>query len=227
MRIDSFEGGRLPPKSQIKSIRVTRDQFAAENHSADSFFVEVITQPGIGPIRTGRQVRLSQQRHERAQCLHADKRAKSRICSTGFNVGGGLIQNKASFFINVNGNSSYDTPNSSIARSTGTTRRDAEVPRAARFPVVERQFRLGGDARSDAAFQLQPRRLREQEPGHRPVRRPRARVRVGKSEQHVSRSGSGATRPPVLHQHAAQRRLDRFGAAVGGREADNPHPRRP
>ena len=52
LRIDSFEGGRLPPKSQIKSIRITRDQFAAENHSADSFFVEVITQPGIGPVRT-------------------------------------------------------------------------------------------------------------------------------------------------------------------------------
>ena len=48
LRIDSFEGGRLPPKSQIKSIRVTRDQFAAENHSADQFFVEVITQPASG-----------------------------------------------------------------------------------------------------------------------------------------------------------------------------------
>ena len=77
MRIDSFEGGRLPPKSQIKSIRVTRDQFAAENHSADSFFIEVITQPGIGPIRTGVRYGLAQQRHERAQCLHADERGRA------------------------------------------------------------------------------------------------------------------------------------------------------
>ena len=83
MRIDSFEGGRLPPKSQIKSIRVTRDQFAAENHSADSFFVEVITQPGIGPDPHGRQIRLSQQRDERAQCLHADERGRAGSAVTG------------------------------------------------------------------------------------------------------------------------------------------------
>ena len=30
IRVDSFEGQQLPPKSQIKSIHVTRDQFAAE-----------------------------------------------------------------------------------------------------------------------------------------------------------------------------------------------------
>ena len=41
----------LPPKSQIKSIHVTRDGFAAENHNAGAFFVDIVTQPGIGPIR--------------------------------------------------------------------------------------------------------------------------------------------------------------------------------
>jgi hypothetical protein len=33
IRVDSFEGGQLPPKSQIKSIHVTRDGFAAENQA--------------------------------------------------------------------------------------------------------------------------------------------------------------------------------------------------
>lgn len=32
--VDSFEGAQLPPKSQIRSIRIARDQFAAENHNA-------------------------------------------------------------------------------------------------------------------------------------------------------------------------------------------------
>ena len=50
-RVDSFEGQQLPPKSQIKSIHVTRDQFAAETEQPGSTFVDVITQPGIGPIR--------------------------------------------------------------------------------------------------------------------------------------------------------------------------------
>ncbi len=119
MRIDSFEGGRLPPKSQIKSIRVTRDQFAAENHSADSFFVEVITQPGIGPIRTGFNYGLRNSAMSARNAFHTTK-GEEQDQYYGLNIGGGLIQNKASFFLRVFGNSAYDTPNSSIARSTGT-----------------------------------------------------------------------------------------------------------
>jgi len=118
LRIDSFEGGQLPPKSQIKSIRVTRDQFAAENHSADQFFVEVITQPGIGPIRTGIRYGLRNNAMS-ARNPFTPTKGEEQVQQFGFNAGGGLIQNKASFFVNVNGNSSYDTPNSSIASSSG------------------------------------------------------------------------------------------------------------
>ena len=53
LRVDSFEGGRLPPKSQIKSIHITRDAFAAENHFAGGLFIDIITQPGVGPLRIG------------------------------------------------------------------------------------------------------------------------------------------------------------------------------
>ena len=34
IKVDSFEGGALPPKAQIRSIRISRDQFAAEHHAA-------------------------------------------------------------------------------------------------------------------------------------------------------------------------------------------------
>src|SRR5687767_9344363 len=118
LRIDSFEGGRLPPKSQIKSVRVTRDQFAAENHSADQFFVEVITQPGIGPIRTGIRYGLRNSAMS-ARNAFTPTKGEEQDQQYGFNTGGGLIQNKASFFIGVQGNSSYETPNSSIASSSG------------------------------------------------------------------------------------------------------------
>ena len=134
MRIDSFEGGRLPPKSQIKSIRVTRDQFAAENHSADSFFIEIITQPGIGPIRTGVRYGLRNSAMS-ARNAFTPTKGDDQDQQYGFNTGGGLIQNKASFFIGVQGNSGYDTPNSSIARSTGTRFETLKqrVPREFRF----------------------------------------------------------------------------------------------
>ena len=51
IRIDGFEGGALPPKAMIRSIRIARDQFAAEFHSAGGVSIEIITQPGIGPMR--------------------------------------------------------------------------------------------------------------------------------------------------------------------------------
>ena len=119
MRIDSFEGGRLPPKSQIKSIRVTRDQFAAENHSADSFFIEIITQPGLGPIRTTFNYNLRNSAMS-ARNAFTPTKGDDQEQYYGFNAGGGLIQNKASFQFRVGGGSSFDTPNSSIGRSTGT-----------------------------------------------------------------------------------------------------------
>src|SRR5450830_701441 len=43
IRVDSFEGGLLPPKSAIKAIHITRDAFAAENHFAGGIFIDIIT----------------------------------------------------------------------------------------------------------------------------------------------------------------------------------------
>src|SRR5262249_60622201 len=58
IRVDSFEGGRLPPKTAIKAIHITRDAFAAENHYAGGLFIDIITQPGLGPLRTNFNTRL-------------------------------------------------------------------------------------------------------------------------------------------------------------------------
>ena len=69
IRVDSFEGGRLPPKSAIKAIHITRDAFAAENHYAGGLFIDIITQPGSGPLRTNVQMRAAgriAERQERA-----------------------------------------------------------------------------------------------------------------------------------------------------------------
>ena len=114
IRVDSFEGGRLPPKSAIKSIHITRDQFAAENHFAGGLFIEIITQPGIGPLRTNMNTRfrdgsLSGQPHilpGGQQQLKGPERTQSY----NGGIGGSLIKQKASFSISVNGDTSYDTP---------------------------------------------------------------------------------------------------------------------
>jgi Carboxypeptidase regulatory-like domain len=51
IRVDGFRGGKLPPKSQIRSIRFSSAMFGAENHSAGHTFVDISTQPGLGPMR--------------------------------------------------------------------------------------------------------------------------------------------------------------------------------
>src|SRR5437867_576432 len=58
LRVDSFEGGKLPSKAQIKSIHITRHAFAAENHHAGGLFIDIITQPGLGPMRGGGRYNL-------------------------------------------------------------------------------------------------------------------------------------------------------------------------
>ena len=58
IRVDSFLGGPLPPKALIRSIHIVRDAFAAENHSAESDEINIITQPGVGPLHGGGNSRL-------------------------------------------------------------------------------------------------------------------------------------------------------------------------
>jgi hypothetical protein len=120
IRIDSFEGGRLPPKAMIKSIRVTRDQFAAENHSSEGIFIDVITQPGIGPVRTNMNYNMRSSAMS-ARNAFTPTKGEDQDQNYWLNIGGGLIENRLSFSLGAYGNSAFDTPNIAIARSDGAT----------------------------------------------------------------------------------------------------------
>jgi hypothetical protein len=110
LRIDSFEGGKLPPKSQIKSIHITRDAFAAENHFAGGLFIDIITQPAIGALRGGGNLRLRDGSMSARSPLTTTK-GPERMQNYGMNVGGSLLKEKSSFSLGVNGGTSFATPN--------------------------------------------------------------------------------------------------------------------
>ena len=110
IRVDSFEGGQLPPKSQIKSIHITRDAFAAENHYAGALFIDIITQPGIGALRGGVRASLRDGSMSGRSPFTATK-GPERSGNYGANVGGPLLKNKSSFSFSVNGSNGFDTPN--------------------------------------------------------------------------------------------------------------------
>src|SRR5512132_111721 len=110
LRVDSFEGGQLPPKSQIKSIHITRDAFAAENHMAGGLFIDIITQPGIGALRGGIRASLRDGSMSGRSPFTATK-GPERSQNYGASIGGPLLKNRSSFSVSVNGGTSFDTPN--------------------------------------------------------------------------------------------------------------------
>ena len=123
LRIDSFEGGQLPPKSQIKSIHITRDAFAAENHSAGLLFIDIITQPGVGALRGGVNVRLRDGSMS-ARNAFAPGKGPERMQNYGLFAAGSLIKQKSSFSVSINTQTAYDTPSSYVfVPGTGTVAR--------------------------------------------------------------------------------------------------------
>jgi hypothetical protein len=119
IRIDGFEGGALPAKAQIRSIRISRDQFAAEFHSAGGVSIEIITQPGIGPIRYFTNFRIRNDTLTGTSPFVAS-RGPERNTNFGGGLNGTLIKDKSSFGLFVFGVNSYDTPNLNAILPTGT-----------------------------------------------------------------------------------------------------------
>jgi hypothetical protein len=107
--VDSFEGRDLPPKAMIKSIRITRDQFAPEVHYAGEFRIEVLTQPGIGPVRGGIRMGFYDSATDGRNPL-VGQRGPAQSLMYGISLNGTLVSQRSSFFLNFNGQDSYSTP---------------------------------------------------------------------------------------------------------------------
>jgi hypothetical protein len=118
IRIDSFEGGALPAKAMIKSIRISRDQFAAEYHSAGGVSIDIVTQPGLGPMRYFTNVRARSSALS-GRSPFTPTRGPEQNINYGFGIFGTLVQNKASMGLNIFGIDSYDTPALNVALTTG------------------------------------------------------------------------------------------------------------
>ena len=131
IKVDSFEGGALPNKSQIRSIRISRDQFAAEHHAAGGINIEIITQPGLGPLRMNFGARF------RGDSLTGrspfiPERGPEQNRNVFIGGGGTLVKNKASFNVFFNGTDSYETPNINVITGPGEHRSEAMRVRSPR-----------------------------------------------------------------------------------------------
>ena len=107
IRVDGFRGGRLPPKEQIRSIRISRDPFAAENHGSGMVHIDIVTQPGIGPMRGGMNFNFADDALN-ARTATQPTKGDMRNQMFGFNLSGTIIPQKTSFSLSANVSDRYN-----------------------------------------------------------------------------------------------------------------------
>ncbi len=123
IRVDGFTGGRLPPKSQIRSIRLPRmDMFAAQNHGGmmGIMHIDIMTMPGMGPLRGSADFNFLDESLNARNAFTPD-RAPEQLRQYGFSLAGTIRPNKTSFSINGGGGYQYTSPNLFAVAPDGTT----------------------------------------------------------------------------------------------------------
>ena len=118
IRVDGFRGGRLPPKSQIRSIRFSRDMFAAENHGGGMVFVDIVTQPGLGPMRGSLDFTFRDDVLNARNAFQPEKGPEQTQQYT-FNLSGTLLKERTSFSLSAGGASLYHFANVYVALPGG------------------------------------------------------------------------------------------------------------
>ncbi len=107
IRVDGFTGGRLPPKSQIRSIRLPRlDMFAAQNHGGMSgaLYIDIMTMPGAGPMRGSVDFSFLDDALEARNPLVPTK-PEEQLRQGNFSLSGTITPNKTSFSLSAGGTS--------------------------------------------------------------------------------------------------------------------------
>ncbi len=127
LRVDGFRGGKLPPKSQIRSIRFGSGMFAAENHGGGLTIVDIATQPGLGPMRGSVDLTFRDGAMNARNAFQARKGPEQSQQYT-VNLSGTLLKERTSFSLSAGGASLYDSANIFAALTEGTRTATARRP---------------------------------------------------------------------------------------------------
>ena len=118
IRVNGFEGGQLPPKSQIREIRFRFDPFAAENHNAGFPRVDIITRPGNGPIRNNMTFGFKDNQWD-ARNAFSPVRGEGQTRRFGWSIDGPIVKGRTGFSLSVRNNSEYDVQTVVATTPTG------------------------------------------------------------------------------------------------------------
>jgi hypothetical protein len=96
--IDGFTGGNLPPKSSIREIRINSNPYAPEFDTVGFGRIEILTKPGTDSFHGQVFLQFNNQDFNSRSALFAQSSLPPyRQLFEGFNIGGPLKKNKASF----------------------------------------------------------------------------------------------------------------------------------
>jgi hypothetical protein len=104
LRVNGFSGGRLPPKSQIRQIRIQTNPYSAEFHEAGHPRVDILTRPGLGSWRTGLKSGLRDAGLNARPPLAPEQPADT-YHRYGFSLEGPLLKGRTSLALNLDGRS--------------------------------------------------------------------------------------------------------------------------
>ncbi|MGH9159975.1 MAG: carboxypeptidase regulatory-like domain-containing protein, partial [Vicinamibacteraceae bacterium] len=119
LRVNGFEDGELPPKSQIQAIRVRSDPFSPDVHGAGRPRVEIITKPGSSAWENRVDFGFRDQSMD-ARNYFAPERGVGQTRRWRWSVSGPLIKNKMSIALDVRRTTASDAQTIVAIRRDGT-----------------------------------------------------------------------------------------------------------
>jgi hypothetical protein len=116
--VDGFFGGRIPPKDQIREIRINTNPFTTEYSRAGFGRIEIITKPGTGRMRGNFNFNLRNDALNATQFNAPEKLPYSRQNFQG-NVSGPLVHDKLTLTLSAQRNDSFNTTIIKALTATG------------------------------------------------------------------------------------------------------------
>lgn len=102
--VNGFTGGRLPPKSQIRQIRLQTNAYSAEYHEAGHPRVDIFTKPGLGTWRTALRSSVRDASLNARPPFAPDQPADDYV-RYGLSLQGPLQKERTSFALDLDGRS--------------------------------------------------------------------------------------------------------------------------
>jgi hypothetical protein len=96
--VDGFSGGKLPPKTSIREVRINANPFAAEQDFLGFRRVDILTKPGTDKLR-GQAFYNFNDESLNARNAFSPNRAPFQARLFGGSLGGPLYKKRASFFL--------------------------------------------------------------------------------------------------------------------------------